>query len=418
MNEQLSAKNIIISIIKSIDLYNFLLKDHHRRTAIIAYQLGSLYGMEKKELDALALAASLHDIGALHITERDKLIEVDVECPERHEQLGAAMLSGFAPFAGIASILRHHHVNYGDFIGGKYDKEEIPLACFLLNLSDRIDVLLLRNANEANPREKVVEEIAARFGTIFHPCFKEIFDVAVKSDGFWLNIEHQSFGELLFSTVDDTYHDLTHDDIKALVIIFAQIVDYKSPWTSSHSQTVGILANKIGQLMGLSNEECLELTIAGYLHDIGKVAVPTELINKPGPLDQAEMLSMKEHAIYSNLILSSIHGLEKIARWASNHHEKRDRSGYPKMIDSSQFDYRMDIIAYSDIISALTEDRPYRKSFDQAKVRDILLEMGPAKLDRQVLDVIVSNMDDIFSIAQNMKDWTGSNVCLLSADWN
>ena len=88
------------------------------------------------------------------------------------------------------------------------------------------------------------------------------------------------------------------------------------------------------------------------------------------------------------------------------------------MIDASQFDYQMDIIAYSDIISALTEDRPYRKSFDQAKLMNALLEMGPAKLDGQVLDVIMRNMDDIFSIAQNMKEWTGSNVCLLSADWN
>lgn len=418
MNESLSAKNIIISIIKSIDLYNFLLKDHHRRTAIISYQLGSMYGMEKKDLDTLVLAASLHDIGALHVTERDKLIEVDVECPEKHEQLGFIMLSGFAPFAGIASIIQHHHVNYGEFMGGKFENEEIPLACFLLNLSDRIDVLLLRNANEENPRKKIVEEIASRFGTVFNPCFEAVFYRAVKSEEFWLNIEHQSFGELLLSAIDDTYHEVTNDDIKALTIIFAQIVDFKSPWTSSHSQTVGILANKIGQLMGLSTEECFELTIAGYLHDIGKVAVATELINKPGPLSSTEQLCMKEHALYSNLILSSIHGLEKIARWASNHHEKRDRTGYPKMIDGSQFDYQMDIIAYSDIISALTEDRPYRNSFNQSKITDFLLEMGPAKLDGLVLDVIVSNMDDLYSIAQNMKNWSGSKVCLLSADWN
>ena len=73
-------------------------------------------------------------------------------------------------------------------------------------------------------------------------------------------------------------------------------------------------------------------------------------------------------------------------------------------------------IIISIIISALIEDRPYRSSFDQAQVTEILLEMGSEKLDSHVLDVILQNMNDIYSIAQNMKSWSGSKFYLLSAE--
>ncbi len=120
MSNKISLKNVLLSIIKAIDLYNFLLKDHHRRTTIIAYQLGNAYGLEGEQLSNLILSASLHDIGALHIKERDQLLEVDVENPDPHQILGEKILKGFKPFTKLSKIIRHHHVVYSDVESGCY----------------------------------------------------------------------------------------------------------------------------------------------------------------------------------------------------------------------------------------------------------------------------------------------------------
>ena len=100
-----TLKSLIMSFTKSVDLYNFLLKNHHRRTAITAYQMGKAYGLNEEKLSDLVIAAALHDIGALTVSERDELIKMDVENPQPHASLGSYMLDSFEPFHKISKIL-------------------------------------------------------------------------------------------------------------------------------------------------------------------------------------------------------------------------------------------------------------------------------------------------------------------------
>ena len=403
MKSKISLKNILASVIKSIDMYNFLLKGHHRRTAIIAYQLGNAYGLDNAKLSDLVLAASVHDIGALHVTERDQLIEIDVDNPEPHEILGASILEVFKPFGPIARIVRHHHIRYDDVVSGKVPEDEVPSECYFLHLADRIDVLLLRNEGQPNHRQIVIDSINERFGSIFLPALREAFDRITSSNAFWENIEESSFNDLLFMSLDNASCEMDQGDIESLAVLFAKIVDCKSPWTSRHSQTVSALACRIGQLMELGPDECFELKIAGYLHDIGKVGISSEVLDKPGKLNEEEFREMKSHAMYSSLILSSINELSNIARWAINHHEKRDGSGYPLGLRENAFTENMDIIAYADIFSALAEDRPYRKGMEPDEISGILQKMAPAQLDEKIFNVIKRNMVDLYSLQSTMR---------------
>ncbi len=107
-----TLKELITSFSASIDLYNYLLKNHHRRTAIAAYHIGNAYGLSKQELSDLVLAAALHDIGALTVIERNQLIKMDTENPYPHSRLGYYMLESFQPFHEIARIIYYHHWPY------------------------------------------------------------------------------------------------------------------------------------------------------------------------------------------------------------------------------------------------------------------------------------------------------------------
>ena len=88
------------------------LKNHHRRVAIISYHIGKAYGLSEERQNNLVIAAVLHDIGALTVSERDELIKMDVENPQPHARLGSYMLDSFAPFHKISRILYYHHWSY------------------------------------------------------------------------------------------------------------------------------------------------------------------------------------------------------------------------------------------------------------------------------------------------------------------
>jgi putative nucleotidyltransferase with HDIG domain len=397
MDKKISLKKILISLIEAIDLYNFLLKDHHRRVVIIAYQIANEYGLDKELINDLVLAASIHDIGAMHVKERDQLLKVDVEDPEPHEILGEEILSEFEPFKKISKIIRHHHIKYTDIETNKYE-EKIEEECFFLHLADRIDVLGLTLEESENKREKIISEINKRFSFIFHPKLKNVFNKLANTDEFWDNIENVNFNNLLFNSIQLGHYDLSKNDIEGLVTVFSRIVDFKSHWTIAHSKNVANIAYKLAHLMNFDEEICFELKISGYLHDIGKIAIPSEILDKEARLDEKEFQIMKSHATYSALILSNIDGLYRVNTWVAEHHERHDKSGYPLGHGDKYFTIEMDVLAFSDIFSALNENRPYRKSLTKNEILEILESLSSDKLDKSVLDVIKDNYDELHDL--------------------
>lgn len=400
MVKKICMKNVMVSLIKSIDSFNYLLKDHHRRTAIIAYQLGNIYGLDKHRMDDLILAASLHDIGALYVSERDQLIQADIDNPRDHEINGAKMLEGFKPFENIAKIIGRHHIKYENVLSGLVDSSEVPLESYILHLSDRIDVMLLKYGNDY-PR--IVDEIKNRFGTVFAPFLLDTFIKATDNFEFWTTISFDSFHDLLIRSLDEAHYDIDGEGIESLARLFAHIIDFRSPWTTRHSETVSQLAYRLGQLMGFTEDECWELRISGYLHDIGKIAIPVELINKPGKLTSDEFERVKNHVVYSTLILSPISEFENIVNLASNHHEKRDRSGYPLKPKEEGLSIQTDVLAYADIFAAISENRPYRAGMTKEAIIDTLAEFTPDKLSEKVYNTILEHFDELMRIAMHTK---------------
>ncbi len=191
---------------------------------------------------------------------------------------------------------------------------------------------------------------------------------------------------------------MNYVDAEKLALIFAKIVDYKSPWTSTHSQSVSAIAYRLGKFVGLDSDTCFQLRLAGYLHDIGKIATPTEILEKPGKLNSDEFETIKEHAMYTSLILKDIEGLDDIVAWASSHHEKHDHSGYPLHLSKDHFSLPMEVLAFADIFTALSEDRPYRPKMSKEEIKKVLSTFVPEKLDIHVYDVLLEHFDELYDL--------------------
>lgn len=391
MFETISLKDTLISFIESIDLFNYLLKNHQRRVAIIAYNLGIAAHLSQEELHDLVFAAALHDIGALTVAERDTLIDMDVENPRHHEIVGSAMLSVFPPFKKISEIINHHHIKYSD-MDDLYSYDTIPRECFYLHLADRIEILIQPNSPIISQIPNIIAKINSYKGTLFAPWCVDSFNEASSTETFWLDIEHISLDHLLHQ-VDSINKEVVLDDanLEHLATIFSRIVDFRSHFTASHSVSVGAVAAEIGKIMFLSPSTCNKLKIAGLLHDIGKLAVPTEIIEKDGPLDPNEYSQIKSHSYYTYAILSKIDGLEDICTLASMHHERLDGSGYPFHIDALGFTLELEILAYADIFTSLCENRPYRLGKADRDVLSILTSFAPMLLSFEIYYVIANN---------------------------
>ena len=139
----------------------------------------------------------------------------------------------------------------------------------------------------------------------------------------------------------------------------AHAVDARDAYTGSHSYMVGELAARVAKRMGLDTEE-IELTrLAGSLHDLGKLAIPEEILRKPGPLNEAERLVLERHPQIGYRMLDSL-GVEPVATWVLHHHERWDGAGYPDRRPARTIPLGARILFVADAYDAMTTDRVYR----------------------------------------------------------
>ena len=162
------------------------------------------------------------------------------------------------------------------------------------------------------------------------------------------------------------------EDASQVIFALANAVEAKDAYTEGHTERVGALAVEAGRLAGLDEETCEALRQGGVLHDIGKIGIPNEIINKAGRLTDKERIVMNKHPIIGERIcepLKSLRHLLPIIRW---HHEKLDGTGYPDGLKGSQFPVPAQILQLADIYDAITTDRPYHRARTRAGAIEFL----------------------------------------------
>jgi putative nucleotidyltransferase with HDIG domain len=189
---------------------------------------------------------------------------------------------------------------------------------------------------------------------------------------------------------------------------FATAIDVKHVNIHGHSLRVGRYAAAIGEAMGLEGGEVAALRSAGYLHDIGKVAVDRRLFEKAEALNPAEFREMADHTVVGHQIVSSVEfpwpKIHESVRW---HHERSDGSGYPDALATEDLPMPVRIMALADTFDAMTSARPYREPLSLGSALNDLVRMTPLKYDANVLQGL---------LIQVRRDAVGSNRTPIVAD--
>lgn len=172
----------------------------------------------------------------------------------------------------------------------------------------------------------------------------------------------------------------------------ARTIDAKSPWTGGHSERVTKLALKIGRVMGLSEKELEDLHRAGLLHDIGKLGIPPDILDKPGRLTREEYQLMRKHPRMGARILEPIGAYASMTPIVLQHHENYDGTGYPLRLSGEDIVLGARIYAVADQFDALTSDRPYRDGMNPDKVIEYIKKKAGSRFDPQVVRAFLQVM--------------------------
>lgn len=174
-----------------------------------------------------------------------------------------------------------------------------------------------------------------------------------------------------------------------IVRTLAEVIDAKDAYTNGHSTRVARYAREIARRYGYSKKRQDDVFIMGLLHDVGKVGIPDQVINKPGRLTDEEYSTIKEHAVLGDRILKKIEEMPKLSVGARWHHERYDGTGYPDRLAGDKILEEARIIAVADAYDAMTSNRSYRRAMPQEKVRQEIEDGKNTQFDPVFADIML-----------------------------
>ena len=170
------------------------------------------------------------------------------------------------------------------------------------------------------------------------------------------------------------------------------MMDLSDPATSEHGRDVAELVPRVGSLLGISGEDLEALELAARFHDVGKIAVPEEVLGKPGPLDDDERRLMACHVEWGAEILRHLPGCEPIARFVRHHHERYDGRGYPDGLRGEEIPLASRVIATCDAYGAMMSDRPYRAALEPDRAMRELVEGAGTQFDPRTVSAVLETL--------------------------
>jgi len=391
--------DMILCLSNAIDLVSPAVVDHHKHVAYMASALSMELRLTEEEQTRLMMAGALHDVGALSLRERLDTLAFEVKCPHEHALAGYLLLKAFEPFSEIASVVRYHHVPWRAEQGSEFMGNPVPIGSHLLHLADRVDILIDRHREVLGQVDGICQIIESESGIMFMPELVRAFMRLAKKESFWLDTVFPSVNQILAKKARGAAIELDLEGLLSLAKLFSQIIDFRSRFTAVHSSGVAAGAEALAHFCGFSVEQCRMMRIAGYLHDIGKLAVPAEILESPKKLGDNDFRMIKPHSFYTCRILETIGTLEVINQWASLHHERLEGGGYPFHYRDSELSLGSRIMSVADVFTAITEDRPYRKGMTKGEAMQILQQMGEtSKLDPNIVWILKRHFDEINSL--------------------
>ena len=374
---------------------------HGRRVACLSMFMAEEAGIRGEELRDLVGCCILHDnaltefiheeLSKSHMldgleTQLSDVIGIDaVTNGSRHSVIGERNIR-LVPFrTDVRNIVLYHHENADGSGAIGVTAAETGLKPQLLHLADMVDVTFELNPISEEKYAKILAWVEEQSGKMFSEEVVTLFRDAVTYDKMTYLVNEGALASLQreLRTEPCEYSD---EEIHNLATLFARIIDYKSEFTQTHSLGVADKAQQMAKYYGFDREKTTRFYLAGALHDIGKLLVSNDILEKPGKLTDDEYSAMKDHASATRYILSQIKEIPDVTEWAANHHEKLNGSGYPRGLTAEELSFEERLMACIDIYQALTEKRPYKDGMPHEKTIAIMKDMA----DKNFIDETIA----------------------------
>ena len=384
---------------------------HGKRVAYLSLLMGKEAGYRDEELRDFIGCCLLHDNAltefiyqelsssqisqdiTAHLPDLDVL--KDTRFHHDHSVVGEANIRLMPFHTDVKNIVLYHHEN-ADGSGALGTKaSETNLKAQILHLADLADVTGHLHLDTMTPAEfeELCKWVQKGTGTLFSEKAAELFLKAVTYEKILLTQEKGLFARL-HEEIHKEIVDYSDEEIHNIASLFAKIVDYKSEFTQAHSKGVADKAEIMAHYYNFDAEKSIRFYFAGAMHDIGKLVVSNDILEKPGKLTADEFTEMKNHASATYYVLSQIKEIPDIVEWASNHHEKLNGKGYPRGLSEKELSFEDQLMACVDIYQALTEKRPYKDGMSHEKTVSILMDMaGKGELNSKIvhdMDVVMA----------------------------
>jgi HD-GYP domain-containing protein (c-di-GMP phosphodiesterase class II) len=361
---------------------------HGERVGYLCLRLGELLGVKGKELFLLLIGGLMHDVGAVGGFAK---YHGDYRLMQEHSELGAKILEDFALGETLVEAIRYHHQT-------PRNPQSASLMSKIIAFADKLDIIMVPRLDIYKAKDGIVRQMNSLAGEEVYPEILPAFHRLAGEEAFWLDLE----GDLLEATLDFLFKTKDNNFCSELEEIcsliqgshftvrlaetFAALIDQKSAFTGRHSRSVAETVFALGAGLGWSNEQCREIRLAGLLHDLGKLAVPRKILDKPGALDAGEVRIIRTHTYYSYNLLLAAGFPRSIVEWAAYHHERLDGKGYPFRLPGESLTVGARLMTIADMFVALTEDRPYRDGLTPDKALAIIADGRDKSVDGKLVE--------------------------------
>lgn len=405
-HQDIDLHKAVTALSGALDLVGIDEVRHGKRVAIMAYNIAKHLDWPSDELISILHAGMLHDCGVSQVREHRHLTEgLEWSGSNAHCLRGWEYLSACPPLAYLAEDIRYHHTRWS-ILQSLPLSSQTKLRTNLLFLADRIDVLqapFLSSERILSESSCIIEQIQSYAGLLFSPELVAAFSEVGRSQAFWLVMEPEYLDEDLRELGQQLpLSSLNYRDQRELARLFSRVVDAKSRFTEQHSERVALVTRELAMDFGIEGAHLEQLEIAGLLHDLGKLRVSEDILEKPGKLTPEERASMQRHSYDTYRILQRVFSDSDIPKWAGFHHETLRGSGYPFKSGSQVQDLECRIISVADIFQALAQNRPYRGSMPLEEIiQDLQRRASEGDLDHRVVEKLAARAPFYYELAKN-----------------
>jgi len=397
------GRRLFTDVVAALSLVQDLEEDrklyHAWRVGILAGAAGAKFLPDDSPY--IFFGALLHDIGAIGLSGQavahpslgcdPAALPLVVEHPHRGAEI-VAEIPGLGPAARL--IADHHECWDGSgYPMGKVGRR-IPVGAQVVHAADLLDVYT-RDVPDCSQDEALRWLRKAAGSQVRRDVIDMLCEIVAERPFFEAFLHDDALPGLLHTTaarVPELSVAAPQEAAAVSVRVLGRVIDAKHQYTGGHSSRVARYSAAVASAMGLGPVEAERIRWIGYLHDAGKVTIPSHVLDKPGRLTAEEYALIRRHPLVTSDIVETMADLRDLACGAAHHHERYDGGGYPDGLTGESTPLVARIIAVGDAFDAITSLRPYQRARGLGEAVDILHCSSGTQFDPHVVDAAAATL--------------------------